>query len=394
MPQTSYRTRSIPGLPGQAYDNTGQVLSGLNVNPQAKQIDSFDVDTATDTEDYSVVIDGVDIEITAASSTDTLVVIQFVNAINDSIIAGKVIAEVDPASSDTVLLTARLGGIGFTLALGTNAAKMTKNAQTQANATADAIPFGAAVISDGFVDDTSGGQPQSGTERKIKLAKATNFTAQVDNLELTYDATVGAKVSITYYDPVVGDWTTQDFEHAQATDADTSIIALAAQINATMPANTIIATHPTADTLTLTAEIAGAHFEVSYGFGTGRDTGAWVHTTNRSVATSLQDALLGVAQATQLVQRTAPATPGALPTGITEYPANRVVNVMQGGRTWVEPEAAPTATSRVYCRLVADGSLDTLGGFTPAAGDGVVRLKNAKWHLVDGASAVVQLDTA
>lgn len=381
--QTSYRTQSLPGLPGQPFDATGNVVSGINKAPQAAQIESFDVDTSTLDEVYSVFIDGVEISITG-SGVDTDDVEAFVDAINASLISGKVVAEVDSGSPDTAIITARHGGIGFVFALGANAAKMTKHAQTQANATADEIPFGAGVVLDGWSEGT-------GSELLVKLAKATNFTAQVDTLKLVYDASVDATVSVTYYDPATGDYATVSATHTQATDADTSVVALAGALNAVLPANTVDVTHPDADTLTLTAEVAGAAFRLSYGFGPGRDTGAWDHASNADVTTDVNRALLGIAQSTHVVDREAPKTPGALVEQANAYPANRAINIREKGRVWVLPEAQPSIGDRVYIRLAANGALDKLGGFTPTPGAGVVLLEAAKWHKVSGDRAVLAI---
>ena len=84
--------------------------------------------------------------------------------------------------------------------------------------------------------------------------------------ELTYDAGVLALVDIS----VGGN--EYLFEHAQATDAATSVAALRDQINAVLPASTVLAS-VSGDTLVLTSE--GPDFTASFGFGTGRDTGVW-----------------------------------------------------------------------------------------------------------------------
>lgn len=392
MPQTSYKSRATAGRPGMPYDNTGQVVSVLNKDPQAKQIDTVTIDTATDDEDYGVLIDGVDISIDSGSGATTSgIASDLVDAINaKKFVNSRVVAEL---SGSDVVITARHGGVGFTTQEGDNAGKMTL-VNTQANATADPVKFGRLVMSDGWVSDTLAGEPRSGTERKGKLVKGTNFTAQVDELELTYDAGVSALVSIRYYDPTIGEWVQRDFEHTMASDADTSVIALVGLINGQMPSDTVIASHPTGDTITLTAEVPGVAFEVTYGFGTGASTAAWTHTTNRGPDTDVNMATLGIAQISQLVERSSPTVPGTLGDGITEYPANRAMSVREDGRVWTEPEAAASASDKVYVRLESSGSLDELGGFSPTPGAGLVRLKKANWHTVDGDLAVIQLDAA
>jgi len=249
---------------------------------------------------------------------------------------------------------------------------------TTANATAATVGFGLAVLANGL----------SATNNKLaKLCKATNLTAQVDNLLLVYDASIAATVSIRYYNPTLGEYETREFEHTMASDADTSVIALFTLINTHMPANTVAATHPTADTLTLTAEVAGTPFDVSYGFGVGTvDTGLWTHTSNRSSATDVNKAFVGVSMRDRTQEVEIGSTDAV-------YPANSAMQTRRKGAMHVAVEAAlSTGSEPVYVRLVANGALDALGGFTPSPGAGVVKLNNAMWlRPGDSGRAILEL---
>lgn len=375
--ETAIRSEYLIGLAGDPAHSGGPAFDATytNDNPRAKQVDTVTIDTASNAEAYSIFIDGVELTYTSDASATTAEIAQgLADLVNASrLINGRVLATI---SDPDLILTARVAGRGFTTTEGDNAAKMTL-VNTTANAVADTVAFGLALLANGL----------SATNNKLaKLAKAGNLTAQVDNLLLVYDATVLAKVDIRYYDPTVGDFVTRSFEHAMATDADTSVIAMVALINAQMPANTVLASHPTGDTLTLTSEVAGQPFEVSYGFGTGADTGTWTHTTNRSEATDVNAGFVGVS----MRDRTQEVEDGATD---AVYKAGSAMQVREQGAMHVAIEAAlSTGNENVYVRLVASGTLTALGGFTPTPGAGVVLLKNARWlRPGDSGRAILQL---
>lgn len=358
------RTERVPAIAGALADSMfTDKATYANKRPEAVQVDTVTIDTATDTEVYSILINGVDIPVTAASAVAADIAALFVAAINaNGLVNGRVLASI---SGDDVVITGRFEGKGFTTAEGTNAAKMTL-VNTTAVDEADPIPFGRLVL----VDSDSLGEDNFGY-----LADASQLTAQVDTLLLTYDAAVGAKVSITVYVPATGLWETFDFEHTMATDADTSVIALSAQMEAILPANTVTALHPVADTLTFTAEVAGTPFFLSYGFGTGRDTGAWVHGSNAlSAEVDFAELVAGIALAVK--------TEEIGDDGETaEYGPNSPMSVGKKARVYVETEAALTGLNqKVYVRLAANGSLNKLGGFSTGPGTGLVEWKGAKWH--------------
>lgn len=361
MGQINYNQNMTAGFPGQAFDQTGLVLTAFNLSPEAKQISTATVGTGG-VQTLTLRINGFDITYQGVGAEATATQAQaLVDAINaNAFVSGSVIAEV---SGSDVLVTSRFGGVPFTISAQSGDLTL---AATLANAEAAVIPFGRAVVRTG-----------SGTNQEATtlcgLAAAALLTAQVDNLALTYDATVDAIVEIRYYDPTIGDFVTREFAHTQATDAATSITALAAAINGVLPANTVLAEAAT-NNLTLTAEVAGSPFEVTYGFGPGRDTGAFVHTTNRADATDINRLILGVLQWTATEESTSDAN------GDSAIPAASGCNVRHLGRIYVESEDASVVGKPVYLRLVANGSLNKLGGFRATPGAGVIRLNGYAWH--------------
>lgn len=368
MGQTSYSNRMPAGFPGMAFDDTGHVLTALNKSPEVQQITTVTVGTGG-AQTMTLRINGFDsTAVGEGGDTTTDNATDLAAAVNaNRFISGAVVAE---ASGADVVITSRVGGKAFTI---TAEAGDLSLAATQANAQADPIPFGRATVRTG-----SG----SNDEATILcgLASAARLAAQVDTLTLTYDAAVDALVTIEYYDPALGEYVERSFAHNQATDADTSVAALATQINAVLPANTILASSAT-NVLTLTSEVAGQPFNVSYGFGTGRDTGAWAHTTNRSASTDVNLALLGVLQYTATQESTDDSN------GDSSIPGNSLCNVRAEGRIDVESEDSSVIGKPVYVRLVANGSLNKLGGFRATPNAGCVKLKGWSWFKEFGSNA-------
>ena len=165
-------------------------------------------------------------------------------------------------------------------------------------------------------------------------------------------------------------------------------------INAAMPANTILASSPSAGVLRLTAELPGAPFDLDYGFGPGVDTGVWAHTTNRSALTDLDQAILGLAQYTAVREHLVRE-----PTQGVHPPASPLNVRHDGGKLFVASEDAPAGSSRVYVRIAANGSLDQLGAVRATPNAGCVLSRRLRWHKhypaeVSGGVflAVVQID--
>jgi hypothetical protein len=365
MGQDYYGINRRPAYDGMDHDASGREQTLINDNPRAKQIEAVTIVTAADSTKYGVEINSIPAEITSASSgaTKTTIRDQLIAKSNGSnTIYNGVIAEAKDA--DELLVTAREGGKPFTISVYSGDLSI---AQEQANAVADPVEFGRIVIHDDI------------QKRTGKLAKAANLLAQEDTLTLVYDAGVDALVEIEV------DGRAYKFEHTQATDAATSVGALATQINARLPAETVNATTD-GDDLVLTSELAGKPFKVSAGFGTGRDTGVWTHASNAGKDTDLNKAYAGM---------TVESARKVVPAGSTRalFPANYPMSVKYDkARLRVEVEADIASNMDVYVRLAANGSLDKLGGVRATANTGCVKLEGAKFiRRIDANFAVVEV---
>lgn len=143
MPQLRYEENLVRGFPGMPYNACNDVLTGLNDDPRAAQVVEFAVTTAATAGDLT--INGIEFAATGADEDE--VAAALADAINDEpLVNGVVLAE---SATDTVTVTARNGGIGFDYADGTDTAAT----ETQANAEANAIPFGRAVLLVGESDE-------------------------------------------------------------------------------------------------------------------------------------------------------------------------------------------------------------------------------------------------
>lgn len=148
MPQLNYRRNMRPGFPGMLY--TGgikETLTALNDDPRAQQVVSFVV-TALATSGTLTIQN---IEFSVADQADVAAVADaLAAAVNaEPLVNGLVIAESDGV--DTVTVTARLGGVGFTFA--DDGGTTTTATEDQANAEAAPINFGRAVVESGEARD-------------------------------------------------------------------------------------------------------------------------------------------------------------------------------------------------------------------------------------------------
>lgn len=348
------RSERVQGVPGMIAFGTPDTLSYVNVSPGAKQVSTLTVSAASDDKVYTVQIDGIDASYTSGTSaTVTTVAAGLAAAINaNGMINARVLAS--PAVG-VITLTARYAGVGFAYAEDDTQLAF---AVVVANAEAAQVPFGRAVYASGH----------DGVNKQAALLSGAGNVAQVNTLTLTYDAAVDAIVTINYINPATGLMESRTVQHTQATDAPASITALAAQINAVMPANTILAAGAT-NVLTLTAEVAGNAFSVSAGFGTGRDTGAWAFSQTDGL--SAVDLIAGVT--VRSMTQDAENEPN--------YEPNTSMSVLPDGYIFVhcEGEMTDLYKKKVYVRHTANGTLDKLGAFASAGGAGLALLKHAKW---------------
>lgn len=332
------------------------VLTCVNRDPQAKQVDTVTVSTYTTGDTYTLTINGMDVShvATVADADTTGLAASIAEAINaDPSVRGQVAAT---SAGAVITLTGTYPGIAFTVTEAS--AKIATPVSVTAAAEADAIAFGRLVV--GTEDYADQGVPY------CKLAAAAKMVAQVDSYVLVYDAAVDTIVEIEI------DGEHYRTSHVMATDIDTSGAAIAAAVNAIMPANTVLATYTAGtDTLTLTSEVAGKPFVSSVMFGAGRDTGVATKTSTAGIDTDLNKAALGVSVAAYDEEVT---TVGG--TAIS-YPGNAGLRVLKRGTIWVENSQGVSLGDPVYVEL---GVTADNGKFFNTGSATRVRLEKARWE--------------
>lgn len=378
---TDVRTRRAQGLVGlpveQNYLDRRRTV--VNKTPQAKQVSTILVNTATADYEYINTINSVEISYTAPSGAPSVstVAAGIAAAIEaEPAVGGQVRVTVDTA---TITITGALSGTSFTITSDDDGAKTTVATGTSA-ASADAVPFGRAVIATDY--DT----PEAGLVGG--LAKSTLFTAQVETLTVTYAAGEYYSVTLDMLDgstPLVAGPVLAD------TDSTTTATAIYNAINAIMPAVSVVATNPSAGVVVLTAELAGKGFQVSVGLATGTIARlALVHTTARSPVTDVRLALMGVAEHAYDEEV---STVGG--TSVS-YPANAGVKVFSFGKIWVANSQSPTYGAAVYVEL---GSTDSGKFYTTSSSTRVLLPSSiARWERyaesTDDAIAVLNINAA
>lgn len=331
--QITARTKRIAGANGEpvfAYDPE-HFDTIVNKAPQAKQTGTVTVDTATDSADYTVTINGYDVTFTnGTSSSTTTTATALAAAINgDPRVRGQVVAT---SAAAIVTLAGALPGVAFTASDAD--AKLTTVEEVTAAATADPVPFGRLVFVSGYTTE--------GPEKLGTLPKSTNLTAQVDTITVVYAAAelysgeieIGAE---RYgWGPITAD-----------TDSATTATAIRAAINAVMPANSVACTGAT-DQVILTAEKPGEKFLTSVALKTGTIARlALVHTTG-GLATDVVAALGGVA-VMPYDEETASGTNAG------QYRANVGIRALRSGEIWLTSTEAPAYGDFVY--LETSGAL-------------------------------------
>lgn len=336
--QTGYAFTSRPfGQIGEQADSQYcDKISRTNNDPRAKQIDKVKVDTATNSYTYTFKFQETTISFTAdASATVAEVSAGLKAAFDASIVNGYAICTDDGV--DEITLTARVGGVGWTISEVDSKMTLTN---TTANALADSVAFGLMVVRD--VDDTD----------YARLAKAAALTANVIVLTPSavndYLYTVALEFNgVNYFSTYLAD--------ASATVKEI-VEGLALDINTNMPASTVIATEDDA-TLTLTSEIAGIDIGLTVGGNLA------VTSNNASNLTNINKAALGVSLRDQSIQQD--------DDGDVYYAAGVSMSIMRQGRIVVTTETEITVSQPVYVRLSGTG---TIGGFSGTAGAGLVLL--------------------
>jgi hypothetical protein len=329
--QTRYSGELRAAMPGQLGTMSPRLVQTFkNSAPKAKQIESVTVTGVAANGALAVSIQGVEIQAdldaapTVAEGADALAA-----AINaEPLVNGTVVAESDGV--DPVTITARLGGIGFSFE---EADANLNSSTTQANAEADPVKFGRALVRDRSNDG----------DKLAKLAKATGLTAR--SVEVSLTNTPDGRYSILLE---------VDGEIVQASfDAVTSTVdAILAGLAADFASDHVTATADAAnDKIVFTATVAGfGDFRVVSAVGPNN---AQLDIAVAQAGDDIRDELLGFSIMTEKVS-------------INEndehlYAGGSAMNVLRRGDCAVDTESAPSIGDRLYVRLAANGALDDLG---------------------------------
>jgi hypothetical protein len=362
------RGRSRQGIIGMLLftSHLTQILTAINEDPQAVQIDDITIDTAADDVLYTVTINGVDTTIDSGTGATT-------TTIRDALIAallleplarGFVIASIKDA--DELTLTGLTPGLAYTLAVSAGAGGAISAASVQTAATAAAVPFGRLVIDDGLEPD--------GVVPLGKLAQASSLTAQVHTLNIIFVAS--ATYLVTVRDEA-GNVLAQGETDAD-TNTDTTGTAIAATLNGLLPAASVLVASVGGGSgdITFTAELAGREFSVEVGTNEeGQVGGAIVSqtdTTGPSRVTSVNRAAKGIS----LHSQNDPTTTIGGTEG--EYAPNVGMRLLKAANAmWVERPGTVAGGDPVFVEL---GVTADNGKFFTADSATRVRLVKATWE--------------
>jgi hypothetical protein len=328
----------------------------INKAPQAEQVGSIVIDTATNDFLYQVTINDVLVEYQADAGTSKIEIANgLADAINaEPLVRGQIEAESDGV--DTITLTGLWPGVEFSAEETSAPTKMTVSEADTAADSADPVPFGRLVLSTGYDDE--------GTEQG-RLAVAAALAAQVATLTVDYVATelYGVEVEI--------DGERYGVEVAADTDDATTSAAIMAALNLKLPANTVVATNPSATTVVLTAEVAGKAFKVSTWQKIGTAASLSVAHTTATKETDINRVAAGVSIYALDEEIT---TVGGT---AVEYPANAGVRVLKNGVIWVACDEAVSPGDAVYVETAAGADA---GKFFKASSATRIKVPWAVWE--------------
>lgn len=346
-----YKGRSLYALLDNFYWDTV-----INSYPQAAQVDTITVDTATNSFAYTLTVvpeagDSVTVTYTAAGSTSTAAISAgLVAAWNVDPVARGIAVAADATGSFT--LTGITEGIGFTVTLGTNKLSIV---HTVANTDADSVGFARGVIMLARDLSTTGDGEKLGG-----LPVAARLTAQVETLTVVYAAGEVYYVTITMEDEV------RTVAVAADTDTATTTTAIVTAIDAVMeghPAGagySVDASSTGAGNVTLTSEVPGKAFAVEVGTKSGTATRLVLAHTTVGPTTDVWKMFQGFASAVYDTESAGTAYPDA-------YPPNSAMKVQRSDAIWLESSESPTSASAAYLETVAGatcGRVYTTGSAT------------------------------
>ena len=314
----------------------------INSKPQAKAVKTATLSGVPANGTSTLIINGTSVSFTDdGTPSDTDSAAGLVAAINaNPTVRGAVSAT---SALGVVTVTALLPGVDFTFSKVEDHVSL---ATVTAAAVADVVPFGRAVVQNGWdALGKTGGLPSG-------------LGAQVDSYVLTYDDGVEIEVEVIFNGVVYS------AKHTMATDIDTSGAAIATAINAKLPENSVLVAYTAAsDTLTFTSEVNGVPFTSNITFGPGADTAAAVKTSDAGVANDLSIAFFGVSEHGY--------SESVSVAGVVGYPAATSVAVLRRGHIWVDAGGSTTDNGQVWVQL-------STGKFFAAYASGYAALPKSK----------------
>ena len=302
---------------------------GRNQAPQRVQVSTITVDSDPGNDvTGTVTINSVNVTFSTGTGLDAAGIAAVIKTAIDSapLVRGSVIPTVSGA---VVTLSGMWPGLAFTL---TESESYLSTATTVSALTASLVPFGVAVITQGFRAD---GEP----EKLVTLAEETAFVAQVQTLTVDTGQAVDFAVELWEIRGTERVLLGSDTVTGNATAA-TQATTIRNAINAIAPTNTVVATGASANII-CTAEIAGLEFDLVV-----KEAGvSKVLTTGPSRATSLHRALEGISLYAEDQEATSvPGTEAA-------YRPNGGVRFAQTGELWVLCPDTVALGDTVYVEL-------------------------------------------
>lgn len=340
-----------------------EIRTALNQHPQAAEVWTADITDPGDDIEMSIVVNGVTVTYDTGTGGDAdSIGAGLAAAINaEPLVRGQVTASFD-AGTDVLTLTGNTAGQAFTAS--EDSSGIASLAQSVAADSADPIEFGRAVIRTGFQK----------TDELVVLAASARFDAQV--ITITPSGYVaGAILTARVYEVRGAERVLlAEVSETSATDLDTTLDALAAGLNAALPAASVVvaATPATATALTFTAEVGGLEIEAelaSDDSGASIPTSAKAYTTGPSEATSFHRAFRGVVMRDHATEAT---TIGGTE---TQVPANGALSYVRKGPIAVASAEAITAGADVFVEL---GVTADLGKFFAAGSATRVAVSRAR----------------
>ncbi len=307
----------------------------INASPQAEQVGTIVVDTATHSATYTVTIEGEAISYVADSATTKIEIAAGLAAAINATPAVRGVLSAASDGVDTVTLTGLIPGTVFTASDAD--AKLTTTAAVTAAADADAIAFGR------FVVDSEGYFGVDG-ERYGALPTPATLAAQVDTLTVDYAA------GEVYYVGITIEGRRYSVAVAADTDDATTATAIRAALNAILPANSVVVTGST-DQVIMTAEVEGKSFTTDVGLKSGTTARLSLAYTTATRDTDLTRCLAGFSLLA-LDEETIPLAGGT----DEGYPANGGVRILRAGDVWVSTAQTPSAGDPVYVETAAGAS--------------------------------------